>query len=327
MNIKMKLLVVGLVSGGAWGAMAVEPVLEVPTANLTEKWTTNSSGWLVKNVLDSTASCWNTSGVLVVSHPAASLQSPITEYIFGSTNASGAGFSGDYSRMESISFDVRTKDISYTPSFYFKTKNNITWYYKLTEVPLNTTPEWMKVTVPLSFSANWLSSSIDFEGDKTNICEIGIINKTSKLTGKPVQIEVDNMKVVGPWGGPFTNGVSIAWLIENGIDIDKSLLDSDQDGQNNSLEFLASTDPNNSNDLFRVEIGRNAQGVPVLKWKENNKYAKYDLLEGTDLSDTNTFKLKPGWVGMQGSGGQKECAVAGEAVTGARFYKVQINVP
>ena len=132
------------------------------------------------------------------------------------------------------------------------------------------------------------------------------------------------MKLIGPWGTNLVDGVPVAWALEYGLTNNFNTVghdDADGDGYLNVAEFLAGTDPNNSNSFFRVEIGRNEQGNVVVKWKDN-KYMKFDLLESADLV---TFSAVPGESSILGVGTQRVVEVNNADVTGVRFYKVEIH--
>lgn len=346
-NKSLKYMVAMYIGVATIGICALPP-LDAPTANLTEKWATNANNWGLKK-MDSIATppenCWS-NNLLAVVHPVSSNTVPKIDLIVGGTNASDGRFVGDYTlkNIEAIELDVRTAGFSINPSFALKiTKagvTNLTWIYRSEIIPRDTGSNWVHVVVPMAFSTAWESPDYwlgkptpanagpIFNEDKGHVVELMAWLESQKTIVTTEKFAMTNLKLVGPWSGPFTsNGVSVAWLAENGLNLEDAFGDTDHDGVLNEYEFLASTNPTDSNDVFRVEIGRNAEGRPVLKWKENNRYAKYDLLEGTDLNDPFTFKGKDGFVNMQGSGSQKEANVEEVAVTGTRFYKIQIRVP
>lgn len=333
--------------GFAMGGLCALPSPDVPTANLTEKWPTNGNNWGLKNGLNpagAPVNCWTSNALSIVRVVSASTL-PKVDQIFGGTNASGGQFVGDYNlkKIESVEFDVRAAGLTSNPEFVFSyTKagfTNLSWIYRSTSIPCETSSNWVHVSIPLAFSTTWINGNYYwgpaptpveaetiFNEDKGNVVglKIQVYSPRNILTNE--EFSITNLKLVGPWGGPFTNGISVAWLQENGLDIVNALQNKDNFGRPLDLAFFACTDPNDPNDVFRVEIGRNSEGKPVLKWKEGNRYAKYDLLEGTDLTDVNTFQKVPGFQDMQGSGTQKEVSVDAAQVTGPRFYKIQVNV-
>jgi hypothetical protein len=136
------------------------------------------------------------------------------------------------------------------------------------------------------------------------------------------QVVIDNVKLIGPWGNSMVNGVvPMAWLLENNLNESDVVGDVDGDGFSNVAEYLAGTDPHNSNSVFTVEIGRNELGKTVVKWKDN-RYVLFDLYESTNLSAG--FTAVEGQTGIQGTGSTREVQVEDEA-SGAHFYKVQIR--
>ena len=349
-NIKKHVLyVASLTLGTAIMVQAALPLLEAPAANVTEKWVNGSGGWGVKDLsaapTNIPVNCWVTNQ-LKIQRSAAQMSAPKIEQVVGGTNASNARYTGDYAlkSIDAVTFDVRTAGLVYNPLFVFKfIKEGVTnscWQYASANIPMDTSSNWVHVSIPMAFSTTWMNSDYYpeqetpasagtvFDQDKKNIVEIMFNVASPKTIRTSEQFAVTNLKLIGPWGGPFTNGVPVAWLAENGFtNVAAALQDTDGDGQLNNVEFLASTNPNDSNDVFKVTIAWNAHGKPVLRWKENNTSARYDLLEGTDMSDTNSFKGKIGMTDIQGSGTQKEVEVDAAQVTGPRFYKIQVRVP
>jgi len=316
------------------------PALDNPTANLTERWQTNSSGWIIKDNTGATRNGW-ISNAFAVRYNASQNLFPITDSIMGGTNASSGRFVGNYNNanIEAITFDVNSYGIplldSYgninNPLFFIRDGAGVTWFYATDAIPCNTSSNWVNVAIPLAYSPSWVgegsvTGSVCFFASKTTVSGIGVMVRQFRNMSAN-QCAIRNVKLVGPWGGPFTNGVSVAWLAENSLAISNALRNVDNFGRPLLVEYLACTDPNNTNDVFRVEISRNSHGQTVLKWKENNKYARYDLLEGTDLNVPSTFTNKTGFSNMQGSGTQKVAEVDGTFISGPRFYKIQVRVP
>lgn len=314
------------------------PTLDKPSANLTERWQTNASGWITRDNADVTRNGW-ISNAFAIRYNAVQNQLAFTDSMIGGTNASSGRFVGNYTNanIEAVTFDVNSYGIppfdnygnKNNPAFFFRDGAGVRWYYGTDTIPCNTASNWVNVSIPLAYSSNWfgegaLTSSTSFYASKTTVSEIGVMVQQFRNMSAN-QCAIRNVKLVGPWGGPFTNGVSVAWLAENSLAISNALSNVDNFGRPLLVEFLACTDPNNSNDVFRVEISRNSMGKTVLKWKENNKYARYDLLEGTDLNVPLTFTNMISH--MHGSGTQSVAEVDGEMVSGPRFYKIQVRVP
>ena len=323
-----------------WSAL---PALDSPAVNVTERWTTNSQGWVIKDVqTDGTRSGW-TSNAFVVSHGVASNMFATAEMILAATNASSGWFSGNYTncRIESVSFEVNSFGIPpfdkwgsfNNPRLLFYDISRVRWVYYDNVIPCDTFSNWVSVTIPFDYSSKWIGNGVEtgseaFASSKAAVSDVGIlIMQPQNMVSNKCAIR--NFKLNGPWNGPFTNGVSVAWLAEHGLDIANALNNTDKYGRPLNVEFLACTDPNDTNDVFRIEIGRDAEGKTILKWKENNRYAKYDLLVGTDLNDTNSFQGVPGYFQKteMGSGTQEVVNVDAVQVTGPRFYKIQIRMP
>jgi hypothetical protein len=164
----------------------------------------------------------------------------------------------------------------------------------------------------------------DFTADKASVCEFGfeVRRNIGSTYMDDNQVVIDNVKLIGPWGNSMVNGVvPMAWLLENNLNESDVVGDVDGDGFSNVAEYLAGTDPHNSNSVFTVEIGRNELGKTVVKWKDN-RYVLFDLYESTNLSAG--FTAVEGQTGIQGTGSTREVQVEDEA-SGAHFYKVQIR--
>lgn len=301
-------------------------VLETPTANLTEKWT-NSSGWGATSRNQNVSFGWS-NGVMLAAFAdlgEIAIPDPSVIKIYGATNSSGGRFCGSYTNIESVVCDINAVGLTQAPYFYFKTANRQwRWYLNV----IGTSFSQIGYTIPLTYSPDW--SSIDgctnpvaFQMDKSSVKEIGFIASRSQNNSQ--LFTVDNLKLIGPWGQPLIDGfLPLAWVIENGLTNDLASVatdDNDHDGFSNQKEFLAGTDPLDSNSVFRVELGRNANGKMTAKWR-GNRYMNYDLLQATTLVNGGDFNVitnvvpsavKTEEIPVEDNGG------------GARFYKVRIN--
>ena len=304
--------------------------LEKPTANLTEKWTTNSAGWNVSGAL----SGW-TNGAMKVGFPVDTSETGSGFLLSGNTNASSGAFAGDYQSkaIDAVSFMAKAVDLTITPVFYFKTSSGTrTWRTKLTS---GLGSDWKTNVVPFTYTTNWWTSMGNnnescFVSDKANIGEVGfeLTRGTEPATTNAQEFVVDNLKLVGPWGGPYvtngtTVGVSLAWVLENGLTNDLSTIntdDNDGDHFNNLAEYLAGTDPNDSSSYFRIEIVRNESGQMVVRWL-GNKYVTFDLLEASSLSDPAPFT--PKMTNITAITSQE--VVVGDDGARSKFYKVEIK--
>jgi hypothetical protein len=303
--------------------------LEKPTANLTERFVT-ASGWTAAADALVVAG-WTTNECLAVQYatrnPAANM--PQIAKVMCGANASSGIFSGDLSKMDAVSVDVRKKDLLYVPSLNLVSGSGAKWSYSLDAVSAMANDVWTTITLPVAFNADtskcWSApngrTAQDFAADITNVVEIAFSTLRDGNGNYAQSFEVDNVKLIGPWGTNLVGGIPIAWAYEYGLtnNLDTvSTNDADHDGFNNFAEFLAGTNPTDSNSFFRVEIGRNQDGALVVKWNDN-KNMKYTLLESTDLVNFGTVTSR------QGSGTQQSVMVNGADVTGVRFYKVQIS--
>jgi len=306
---------------------------ERPTANLTERFL-DAAGWST-NADAGVMTGWTTNQNLVVQYPvrSASEYTPQTASFRCDTNASGGRFSGDFSKMESLAFDVVTTNLQEAPVIYFVGASGTKWRL-LVSVPQNSGGQPLNVSVPWMFSEDmtkcWSQpfgkTAEMFAADKQSVVEIGFETlRTSNGDGNGAQqFIVDNVKLVGPWSTNIVDGVPLAWALEYGLTNDLSNVghaDADGDGFTNVAEFMAGTDPLNSNDYFRIDIGVDANRQTSVKWKDN-KYMKFDLLESADLV---TFTAVPGASDIQGVGTQQVVGVDSVGVVGARFFKVQIR--
>ncbi len=305
---------------------------DTTTANLTERWTSSDAGWVVKDEVASTTRAVNwTNGAVGVKFSATAIEAvPKTEIVrvAGAQGASSGCFVGNYNlnKIESVSFDVQTANLKKKPKFYFISSGGSKWYVNLVDVPESTGVIWQRKVIPFVFSDAWTTDRSlayrkleNFEADKADVVEIGVL--AERYTYPAQQIFIDNMKLIGPWLGSFTNDMSVAWLQENNLS--PSEIDSDGDGFSNASEFLAGTNPNDSNSFFRVTIERNAAGKMVVKWDEN-KYVLFDLLQSENLGDSGSFRAVANATDLQGSGAQRAIEVI-DSGAGVKFFKVLIK--
>jgi hypothetical protein len=329
-------MIMATVCGVFLFAVLVMPVggveLGKPTANLSEKFATPAD-WAV--VADSGVTAgWSSNENVSVQYALRGPSSYLTEAaeLKAGVMASGGIFSGDLSAMEAFSFDVKPKAIVTAPSLYFVSGTGAKWFLLLDSVPGLTSGVWSHVTRPIAFDSDaakcWSAPSGrtqgDFYTDIKNVVEVGFSTVRDGNNNFAQAVEFDNVRLVGPWGTNLVDGVAYAWALEYGLTNDFATVgrdDVDKDGFTNFAEFLAGTDPNNSNDFFRVDIGRDEQGKVVVKWKDN-KYMKFSLLQSSNLV---TFAPVQGVSDVPGVGSQKVVEVSSPGVTGVRFYKVEIS--
>ncbi|MEI8138508.1 MAG: thrombospondin type 3 repeat-containing protein [bacterium] len=323
--IKSVLMVMLALLGGSLSLAQVAD-LEKPTANLTEKWDTNSSGWVASDA----KSGW-TNGAIAINCPLLGEGDYLpTTYMLKAVNgASGNIFQGDYSKIESVSFEVQPNEIHAKPRFYFVSANSgkRTWKFPFLDTYIN--GQKSNISIPFVYSANWStqigSTSLEnFNIDKTNVSEIGFIFTRQADYRMVQQFAVDNLKLVGPWSGPFSNGVSLAWVMESGLTNDfgsAGIADNDGDGFSNAAEFLAGTDPVNSNSFFKIEIARNEAGKMVVKWN-GNRDVNYEVREANSLGSDGIFVTK---TNIATSAVKAEEVEVDNSDSNSKFFKVVIS--
>lgn len=306
--------------------------LDKPTANLTEKFVT-SAGWEAQVVGD-VAAGWVSNECIQVSYPArdpGATGSQIGKLV-GGVNASFGVFSGDLSAMDALSFDVKSGQWAYTPVLTILSASGTKWIMPLHGVDGMTFGDSRTLTVPLIYSSDvnvcypipGPKTQSDFVADMKAVVEIGFSTMRDANHYYAQQMAIDNLKLIGPWGTNLVDGVPYAWALEYGLTNSLATVgidDGDGDGFTNLAEFLAGTDPNNSNSYFRVNIGRNDQGTVVVKWNDN-KYMRFTLLESSNLV---TFTAVQNEANVMGVGTQRVVEVNNADVSGVRFYKVQIS--
>ena len=322
-NMSRKVFIAMVLAMVAHGAFSQLADLEKPAPNLTEKWTTNSSGWGVVSAA-STACGW-TNGTLAINCLPQSFGDGFQSVLKLTANLSASGgiFLGDYSKIEAVTFDVQPNGMTLSPSFYFKSISGKEWRYPF--LGLCVDGQKKNVNIPFLSAENWSGfRGADFNSDKTNIIEVGFEFIRGQNDLKSQDFSVDNLKLIGPWAGPYSNGVPLAWVIENGLTNNfgaVGLLDSDNDSFSNAAEFLAGTDPVNSNSFFKIDIVKNSQGKMVVRWT-GNRGVNFKLLEANSLGADGQFITK---TNISPATVKTEEVVVDQAGDGAKFYKVMIT--
>lgn len=319
-NRSMKLVVIiGMaLIGCSIGYSQVEE-LEKPAVNLTEKWDLGADGWVTNNAL-----CGWTNGEFLIKFVPNMLGGPALT-IAGGDGASGDIFKGDFSNVEAVSFVVQPNNLTLLPRFYFKAASGREW-----SAPFQVGANGVRETIylPLLYSSNWKAgfkstTEANFVADKKSITEVGFY--LSQLPDHLLQsFVIDNFKLVGRWSGPFSNGVPLSWVIEHGLTnsfASAGLADSDNDNFSNTAEFLAGTDPNNSNSFFRIEIVRNSAGKMVVRWL-GNRDVNYEVRQANSLGDGGSFvpitNISPSTV-------KTEELLVDESEGNSKFFKVIIS--
>lgn len=316
-----------LVAAMAIGAnitLAVD--LEKPAANLTERWVAGSNGWATVDPVG--VSGWS-NGVMAIKCNQ-TIGDGFTKQLRlkAVPGASADIFFGNCSRMDAVAFDFQSFDMAATPYFYFmSTDSGRRWKIPLLDGTVN--GQACVKTLPLVYSTSWTTAGVVkpewaswFEADKTNIYEIGFMFDRAPNNTNTQFFVVDNLKLVGPWGGPYSNGVPLAWVLENGLTNDfgsAGLEDNDKDSYSNAAEFLAGTNPEDPTSFFKIDIVRNASGKLVVRWN-GNTHVNYDLQESTAMNGVFETKTNIAPLSVK----TEEVSVD-DSTAGAKFYKVTIK--
>jgi hypothetical protein len=302
-----------------------------PVANLTEKFDGSDANWALLG-----------DGTKVVNGDSIAVQFDYQNVengfsmpdqwgdLFGNDAASAGRFVGDYtsagSKITDVTFDVkRDGGTAKKAKFVFESGNGDVWYRDFA-LPVQD-GVWTPVTIALTFSPDWIFSgagvaSADlFAADLADVT--GVAVEAMRGGTDAQKINVDNFKVVGPWGGPAYDGLPASWLQEYGLGVGAghATEDADGDGCNNLTEFLAGTSPTDATSYFYVDIGRNAQGEPVLKWKHE---AGRSFTVKRSLGLDGTFNAVQS--GILSAAPKNELVVK-EGGEGPFFYKVEIEQP
>ncbi len=326
-KIKIVLMTVFLSLIGVVGFGQVA-ALEKPAANLTEKWDVNMAGWTTND-----SQCGWTNGALAIrcKADAGGFSQFPSPSLLGLAGASGDIFFGNYSNIEAVSFDVDVQAYDFTnrPAFYFVVGGTgKKWRYHFLNSYVN--GQKFSINIPFSYSPNWVSGFVKsndaemFNADRTNVSEVGFEFVRGPNDLQAQQLHVDNLKLIGPWGGPFSNDVPLAWVMESGLTNDfglAGLVDSDNDSFSNAQEFLAGTDPTNASSFFKIEIVRNDAGQMVVKWK-GNRNAEYELREANSLGSDGGFVTK---TNISSTSVKSEEIVVDKVGSNSKFFKVLIR--
>lgn len=284
-----------------------------PVANLTEKWDSGVAAWT-----NTAGGLANSQGALVVSFAAVgdTWSGGTRSCLIRATAASSSGrYIGSYadSGVNAIAFDIKRDGMANTGTLAF-IGGGKKWSYTVQLPPADS--QWHHVEVPFGPSCGWVptDASASFQASAGSIDRISF---SVDCVGDAAQsIQMDNFKVLGPWGGPTINGTPESWLLENGLGLDAAATqeDTDKDGLSNYGEYLAGSDPHSASSYFRVSVLTDAAGNPFLTWNKGNG-KKFGILQSSDL--TSFSKIATGVA-------TNEVPLA-DSGSGPYFYQVEIE--
>lgn len=302
-----------------------------PVANLTEKFNADV-GWKGDNFSSLTLWMNETMSVTFSNRPVgeASWPQPQSGMMWAQGDSSSGHYVGNYgaSEITGIAFDVRRIGMEKCANVYVATSSRA-WIKNVSL--LQGTSVWEHVNVSLAYSNEWglfqgelpqgVSTASAFLADMTNIGYVFIEGIRTGVVAE--RLDVDNFKVVGSWdapGAPFTGELPSFWLQEYGQAAGSETNDVDHDGLSNYGEYLAGSDPTNSLSRFLVELTRDGNGSPALKWGRQARRT-YTVLRSSDLVGGGFSSVGDP---IQGTEGANPLPVE-ELTAGPWFYKVQME--
>jgi len=296
-----------------------------PVANLTEKWTNSTSGWVVSGY----GSVNVVSQSLALSFSNLVIFSPYTGAMMANSNASAGLYIGNYSNsaITTASFDVIRSGFSTNAQIIVGSTNTHAWVWNFALPASNGV--WEHRDIPMTYSTNWTRGGATgtvalFEADRSCVSDVSI---SVTREGEAIQrVQIDNFKFVGPWEkGPFwADGVPKYWLVENGLTNQEGMAtnDWDNDGFNNFGEYMAGTDPKGSNSLLKVTINKVASSNAVtLSWPRAD-YRTYKVLLNTNLT-VSSYQQYTGST-YQAVGATNQMTI-GSLSNGPNFFKVEVD--
>ena len=302
-----------------------------PVANLTERWTNGTAGWIriTSGVYPATTNLAIEQSLALV-FTNLNFLSDSSAGLAATTNSSGGRFIGNYSNsaIDYVVFDVKRIGLNNAASFQFMATNAHMWTYTF-QLPVDN-DTWESRVIPMTYSTDWKkggAGTLDvFNVDRSCVSNIRVTVSWAYPDTSVQQLQIDNFKVVGPWEkGPFwADGVPKYWLVENGLTNQEGMAtnDWDSDGFNNFGEYMAGTDPKDSNSLLRVTINKVASSNAVtLSWPRAD-YRTYKVLRNTNLTVTS-FQQYTGST-YQAVGATNQMTIGG-LTNGPKFFKVEVD--
>ena len=246
---------------------------QAATVNEPESWTNGTiAGWVGYDLINETTKAASDfavdSGALKLRYLPQSVSLPPDECVFkADSGASGGRFTGSYLDVAvmAVSFKIRCDLPSPVTLLIQNDTSHRRWRYDL-GTPV--TGQWVTLTAPVSPEAlkliNGTQDWSTFQQDLANVSWIGV--EVIRNPSLNLQFErLDDFQLVGA-GPEFT-----AWIqgYSGGSAWRRELLpdgDLDKDGADNFSEWIAGTDPNDSNTEFRVSVDIGDDGSVTVKW-------------------------------------------------------------
>jgi hypothetical protein len=329
MKMRLTVSLVATMVAHMAGVVLADVVPYQPVANIVEAWSTNDAKWKAEP-LDAPKAYLNKSLVIKFN---ALVNAPPYPDLQGGVYADGAASAGMFvgnfinSAVDKVAFDVMKAGAINGATRVRLTCQDGTTFDQQFQLP-SVTGVFMHVEVPLWYSSAWGGVDPDtFSNKLSTVTKVSVINdgRTETAAGS---IYIDNFKLVGPWEkGPITaDDMPVYWLQQNGFTnavTGHADGDADRDGMSNHDEYIAGTNPQDSNSMFRIEIASDDNGKPVVKWKHVD-YRKFTVFESSDLTgESNGFQVVESQISSKAAG--NAWVAADENGSEFKAFKVEID--
>ena len=257
---------------GLLATAAVCGVVSAATPDSPETWGSGTAqGWMRADPLNATSlAASNPTNYLQAVFGAQSQPFPEVNIIRADVTASGGAFAGNYWVAAVTNVDFKLLCGTHQPGalhlcFYSASSGNW-WYYPLAASPVGT---WTDYSVPVEYGTGWWTGSgagsVAFRKDRENVTWIGVrVQRNSSIAAQ---------------------GYGLDDFVLRGA---SRLKDADDDGASDWHEFMAGTDPGNSDSRFALEMHgvktNRAKGLGiVLRWTSAPDRT-YTIRRSTDLT-------------------------------------------